>query len=215
MKFKQNNTKPQTVDVKARVESPKRPKSLKRYAYAGVTITGFLAIFAIVMGVDAFFDRYDLNFQSPVVIRTPIMIEAREGQAIVSPIPSVEASESAKPTATPTPEPETQDEVSQSAPSEWTGTASWYSRDGCVGCSPTLTMANGEPLDDNAYTVAFNKAPLGTNVLITNPKNGNQVVAEVTDTGGFERLGRIIDLTPAVRDALGCNDLCKVTVNVK
>ena len=92
------------------------------------------------------------------------------------------------------------------------GVASYYSRAGCVGCSPTLTMANGETLDDNAITVAYNHAPLNSYVSVTNDQNGKTVTARVTDTGGFNRLGRIIDLTPATKSAIACNDLCHVTV---
>lgn len=94
----------------------------------------------------------------------------------------------------------------------WHGLASYYSKAGCIGCSPTLTMSNGQTLDDGALTVAFNKAPLNTIVLITNRDNGQQVRAKVTDTGGFERHGKLIDLTIATRDAIGCASTCKVTV---
>jgi len=94
----------------------------------------------------------------------------------------------------------------------WSGTASYYSREGCVGCSPTLTMANGEPLDDTKLTVAFNKAPLNSYVEITNISNGQSVTAKVTDTGGFEKLNRIIDLGLATKNAIGCGDLCEVEV---
>lgn len=84
----------------------------------------------------------------------------------------------------------------------WTGKVSHYSRAGCLGCSKTLTMANGQPLDDEALTIAFNQAPLGTRLKLTNLDNGKSVIVTVTDTGGFERLGRIADLVPAVARAL-------------
>ena len=94
----------------------------------------------------------------------------------------------------------------------WKGTASWYSRDGCIGCSANLHMANGKPLDDNALTVAFNKLPLGRKVRVTNAESRMTVIAVVTDTGGFERHGRIIDITPKVRDSINCGGLCEVEV---
>jgi len=94
----------------------------------------------------------------------------------------------------------------------WTGTASWYSREGCIGCSANLHMANGQPLDDNALTVAFNRLPLGRKVRITNTDSMMTVIATVTDTGGFERHGRIIDITPMVRDSINCGGLCEVEV---
>ena len=87
--------------------------------------------------------------------------------------------------------------------SSWTGKVSHYSRAGCIGCSENLTMANGEPLDDNELTIAFNKAPLGTKLKLTNTDNGKTVIVTVTDRGGFEKYNRIADLTPAVAKALG------------
>lgn len=93
------------------------------------------------------------------------------------------------------------------------GKASYYSREGCLGCSPTMTMANGEPLDDNRLTVAYNDAPLNSYVTIKNTKTGQSVTAKVTDTGGFERHGKIIDLTIKTRDAIGCGHVCDVEVN--
>jgi len=100
------------------------------------------------------------------------------------------------------------------APASYTGIASYYSRAGCVGCSKTLTMANGQALDDSGLTVAFNRAKLNTFVTVTNLKTGQSVRAKVSDTGGFERHGRIIDLTMATRDAIGCGHLCKVRVDL-
>ena len=92
------------------------------------------------------------------------------------------------------------------------GLASYYSREGCLGCSDTLTMANGQPLDDSKLTVAYNRAPLNSQVKITNTKNGKSVIARVTDTGGFERHGKIVDLTIATRDAIGCGSTCSVEI---
>ena len=92
------------------------------------------------------------------------------------------------------------------------GKASYYSRAGCLGCSKTLTMANGEQLDDSKLTVAYNDAPLNSIIKITNIDNGKSVFAKVTDTGGFKRHGKIIDLTIATRDALGCASTCNVGV---
>lgn len=94
------------------------------------------------------------------------------------------------------------------------GKASYYSRAGCLGCSETLTMANGEPLDDSRLTVAFNHAKLGAIVQVSNQKTGKVVSAEVTDRGGFERHGKIIDLTIATRDAIGCGPVCDVEVSL-
>jgi rare lipoprotein A (peptidoglycan hydrolase) len=84
----------------------------------------------------------------------------------------------------------------------WKGFVSHYSKAGCLGCSANLTMANGETLDDNRATIAFNWLPMNTQVRITNLSNGKSMVATVTDTGGFNRLNRIADLVPAVANTL-------------
>lgn len=98
----------------------------------------------------------------------------------------------------------------------WTGIATWYSRDGCVGCSENLLMANGEPLNDSALTVAFNYAPLGSSLKVTNLDNGRSVEVLVTDTGGFTEIGdgRIVDVTIAVKNALGISDMGNVKVEL-
>lgn len=93
-----------------------------------------------------------------------------------------------------------------------TGVASYYSRAGCLGCSESMTMANGESLDDSVLTVAFNHAPLNHFVDVTNMVNGRSVKAKVTDRGGFERHGRIIDLSVATKEAIDCTDLCRVEI---
>jgi len=107
---------------------------------------------------------------------------------------------------------EQEKEVDEENKYTWIGTASYYSEDGCVGCSPTLTMANGERFLDSGYTVAFNWLPLGSWVKVTNFVTRDTTYARVTDTGGFNKLGRIVDLSPAVKDAINCGDLCKVKV---
>ncbi len=73
-------------------------------------------------------------------------------------------------------------------------------------------MANGEELDDTKITVAYNHHPLNRFVKVTNMKTGASVQAKVSDTGGFERHNRIIDLSVATKEAIGCTDLCEVGV---
>lgn len=109
-----------------------------------------------------------------------------------------------EPTPTPRPTPSTYFE----------GEASYYSREGCIGCSPTLTMANGEPLDDGRLTLAFNHAPMNTQVRVCNLATNSCIEALVTDTGGFGKLNRIADLTVATRDAIQCSSLCQVSVQI-
>lgn len=84
------------------------------------------------------------------------------------------------------------------------GHVSHYSRAGCLGCDPNMIMANGQPLDDNAFTIAVPPRTLamGTRVKLINTDNGKEVIATVTDTGGFAKYNRIADLTLAVGNAL-------------
>lgn len=100
----------------------------------------------------------------------------------------------------------------------WQGKASYYSRAGCLGCNPTFTMANGETLDDSRRTIAMTPEDvrkhhlLNTTVTITNNASGATTIARVTDTGGFARYSRIADLSLATKVALGCADVCEVTI---
>lgn len=101
------------------------------------------------------------------------------------------------------------------------GQASYYSTTGCLGCSKTLTMANGQRLDDRKQTIALTPAIvrkyklLNKQVVIVNPKTGISTVAKVTDTGGFARYNRVADLTIATRDAIGCENLCEVNIYIR
>lgn len=127
-------------------------------------------------------------------------------QEYVSPLSTTTPAPTASPSATPAPT------ATPTPAGVWTGKASWYGRNGCLGCSETMTMANGQPLDDSAMTVAFNMAPLGTQLSITNTATDQTATATVTDTGGFHRHGKIIDLVPAVKEAIGCGSTCDVKV---
>jgi rare lipoprotein A len=71
--------------------------------------------------------------------------------------------------------------------------------------------ANGERLKPNAFTAAHRTLPLGTNVLVTNKKNGRSVTVTITDRGPFVR-GRIIDVTPAAARELGFSGLTQVSI---
>jgi rare lipoprotein A len=62
------------------------------------------------------------------------------------------------------------------------------------------TMANGRPFNMNAMTAASNTLPLGSNARVTAGRRS--VVVKITDTGGFGKYGRIIDLSKASFKAL-------------
>ncbi|MBU1567108.1 MAG: LysM peptidoglycan-binding domain-containing protein [Proteobacteria bacterium] len=67
--------------------------------------------------------------------------------------------------------------------------ASWYGR-----YHHGLPMANGEPFDMNAPTIAHKNIPLGTRVLLENPETGQKATATVTDRGPYIQ-GRDVDLS--------------------
>lgn len=95
------------------------------------------------------------------------------------------------------------------------GTASYYSEAGCLGCNAKRKMANGEILDDSKLTVAMNNIKLNTKLRITNLRNGRVVNARVTDRGGFNKYGRLLDVSLAVKQLLDLKtdkDLLKVEV---
>lgn len=89
------------------------------------------------------------------------------------------------------------------------GEASYYSRAGCLGCSPARIMANGQPLNDGALTMAIGanrKHLVGHRARVTNTVTGKSVEVVITDTGGFHqaRYGqRVADLTIATKQAIG------------
>lgn len=54
--------------------------------------------------------------------------------------------------------------------------------------------SSGERLHKDSMTCAHRTHPFGTKLLVTNPRNGRQVIVRVNDRGPFAR-GRIIDLS--------------------
>lgn len=180
----------------------------------------FIASLLILSAINSFFDANRLIVQYPVVVevRSPILVEKRE---MLSPIASQSAevatvsaeliSQAHASEPEPTPTPELEERILK-------GEASYYSEDGCLGCSETLTMANGERLDDTQYTVALTPEMvskyklLNDTVRIYNPSQDRTVLARVTDTGGFGKYGRVADLSVASKEALGCQSLCDVEI---
>jgi rare lipoprotein A len=73
--------------------------------------------------------------------------------------------------------------------------------------------ANGKKLDPAAFTAAHRTLPFGTNVRVTNKKNGHSVIVTINDRGPFVR-GRVIDVTPAAARALGFSGLTRVSVKI-
>ncbi len=63
-------------------------------------------------------------------------------------------------------------------------------------------MANGRPFDMYADTAAHKSLPLGTRLMVTNPRNGASVKVQVTDRGPYVA-GRSLDLSYGAARKLG------------
>jgi rare lipoprotein A (peptidoglycan hydrolase) len=140
-------------------------------------------------------------------VSKPIVIEVKTVQAETM-VASPTLTETPVPTRVPTKAPIQSGGVINS------GKASYYSIDGCIGCNPGRIMANGEKLDDGRLTLAYNHLPMNTVVTVRNTVTGVSVRATVTDTGGFEKYGKIADLSVATRDALGCGSTCPIAIEL-
>ena len=72
--------------------------------------------------------------------------------------------------------------------------------------------ASGERANPGGLTAAHRTLPFGTQVRVTNKRNGQSVVVRINDRGPFVR-GRVIDVTPAAARALGFSGLAPVTLD--
>lgn len=66
--------------------------------------------------------------------------------------------------------------------------------------------ASGERFDANGNTAAARSWPLGTNLTVTNPKNGRSIVVRINDTGPWGlswRMGARLDLARGAAQRLG------------
>jgi rare lipoprotein A len=78
-----------------------------------------------------------------------------------------------------------------------TGVASWYG-----GEFHGRLTSSREVYDMNDLTAAHKTLPLGTQVAVTNLKNGQSVVVRINDRGPFAK-NRLIDLSYAAARAIG------------
>lgn len=176
-------------------------KSFKFWATPISILAGILLTLYCFIQISKWYDKNQVIFQSPVIIKIqpPILIKEREPSKKIE-IKVEQLINDKKTTNT------------------IKGEASHYNSKGCLGCSETLTMANGEKLDDNALTLALTPETvkafklMNKNVVVKNLANDREVIAKVSDTGGFGSLDRIADLTDATRDAIGCGGLCQVEI---
>lgn len=75
-------------------------------------------------------------------------------------------------------------------PAHYLGLASYYGKE-----RQGRKMANGQRFDYHKLTAACWFLPLGTQVQVTNLKNGRTVTVTITDRGPAHRLHRVIDLS--------------------
>ena len=78
------------------------------------------------------------------------------------------------------------------------GVASWYSYG--------TRTASGARFNPDGLSAAMFGVPFGTRVRVTDMASGRSVVVTVNDTGGFRRLGRLIDLSRGAAARLGMLD---------
>ena len=72
--------------------------------------------------------------------------------------------------------------------------------------------ASGERANPAGLTAAHRTLPFGTQVRVTNRRNGKSVVVRINDRGPFVR-GRVIDVTPAAARNLGFSGLAPVSLD--
>jgi len=78
-----------------------------------------------------------------------------------------------------------------------TGYASWYGR-----LFNRRRTANGSIYDQQRLTAAHRTLPLGTQIRVTNLRNGRSVIVRVSDRGPFAQ-GRIVDLSREAASEIG------------
>jgi rare lipoprotein A len=82
------------------------------------------------------------------------------------------------------------------------GVASWYSYTG-------RRTASGRMYTGREMTAAHRTLAFGSRVRVTDMRTGRSIVVVIDDRGPFVR-GRVIDLSPVARRALGMGGLAKV-----
>lgn len=71
--------------------------------------------------------------------------------------------------------------------------------------------ASGIPLNDNLFTAAHKTLPFGRKVRMTNLDNNKFAIVRIIDRGPFV-VKRCIDIMPIVAKEIGCDGLCRVSV---
>jgi hypothetical protein len=146
-------------------------------------------------------------------VRLPNPIAA-ERRAIVTPEPT--PAPTPEPTPEPTPRPTPAPLVFSPGGPAVMVTASWYGPgfyENRLPCWPWL-KANDLPIQylPDTWGVAHKTLPCGTMLVLTH--GPNTITVPVVDRGPYIA-GRELDLSPRVKAALGCTDLCSVLMQVR
>lgn len=98
--------------------------------------------------------------------------------------------------------------ASRDVTGSYEGIASWYGHK-----FHGRRTSNGETFDMYQLTAAHKTLPFGSEVLVTNLRNGQTVVVKINDRGPF-RKNRIIDLSLAAAQKIGFTGLTHVLIEV-
>lgn len=164
-------------------------------------------------------------------VSTPAPVKPTPPQfpASPTPLPKLTATPLPKPTETPKPKPlpspvftertllieEVKDKCLKTK-SFREGPASYYTINGCLGCSSDRKTASGEYLDDSKLTAAIPKElPLLKHYLVENLITGESVVVWGNDRGGFDGPPwyRVADLSLKAKNSIG-EDLSRVRITL-
>jgi hypothetical protein len=150
---------------------------------------------------------------APADVRLPNEVAAAR-RSVVAPeaTPEPAPARAPEPTARPTPEPIV---LVPGDPGVMV-TASWYGPgffENRLPCWPWL-KANGLPIQflPDTWGVAHKTLPCGTMLVLTH--GANTITVPVVDRGPYIA-GRELDLSPIVKAALGCTDLCSVLMQLR
>ena len=91
------------------------------------------------------------------------------------------------------------------------GSAAAHAQGGIASSYCDSRTANGEHMRCSAMTAAHRTLPFNTMVRVSSGRSS--VVVRINDRGPFVR-GRVIDLTPAAMRVIGCDGLCRVSLEI-
>lgn len=184
-------------EIKPKAKPKAKPR--KRLAVAGLAIaTGLLVLVSLLYGLNAFFDKYRLSFQSPIILRLPISVELRtQGQEVKEAEPVKQ-----EPKKQETEKPKT----TKQAPLKIAKVTAYS----CEGLKTTAEiLMNCPSLKSGQPTTANGEAPIPNKTMACDPANMGKVfyiqgLGEVrcNDTGGrIKGAGRFDVYLSSVQEA--------------